>query len=106
MTMAYLNRIATAVPDHDVHDAFVLFAQQMLEDPRLRSVFKRMASRAEIAHRYSFLNPIVAPNEFSAHDARKFYRLGNFPDTARRMELFEQCAPVLMRKAADRLALS
>jgi len=97
ITTAYLNRIATAVPEHDVHDAFVVFAEQMLADPRLCTVFGRMVSRADIAHRYSFLDQ---------HDAHKFYQLGNFPNTARRMEVFEQSAPVLMRKAVDRLALN
>ena len=57
MTTAYLNRIATAVPEHDVHHSFVVFAEQMLDDPRLRTVFRRMVSRADIAHRYSFLDP-------------------------------------------------
>ncbi len=104
-TTAYLNRIATAVPEHDVHDAFVIFAEQMLVNPRLRTVFRRMVSRADIAHRYSFLDPQMGPGQFSSHDASGFYRSGSFPDTARRMELFEQCAPVLMRKAVDRLAL-
>jgi hypothetical protein len=28
MTTAYLNRIATAVPEHDVHDTFVVFAEK------------------------------------------------------------------------------
>jgi alpha-pyrone synthase len=106
MTTAYLNRIATAVPEHDVHDAFVIFAEQMLADQRLRKVFRRMVSRADIAHRYSFLDPQIGSGQFSSHDAHKFYQLGNFPNTARRMELFEQDAPVLMRKAVDRLALN
>ncbi len=106
MTMAYLNRIATAVPEHDVHDVFSIFAENMLADPRLRAVFRRMVSRADIAHRYSFLDPLQDPAEASPYDARKFYRLGNFPNTTRRMELFEQSAPVLMKKAVDRLALS
>lgn len=106
MTKACLNRIATAVPEHDVHEAFVGFAEEMLADPRLRAIFRRMVSRAEIAHRYSFLNPLVGHGQFSSHDAKEFYRLGRFPDTARRMELFEQSAPMLMRKAVDRLALS
>jgi predicted naringenin-chalcone synthase len=105
-TTAYLNRIATAVPDHDVHDAFVVFAEKMLTDPRLRPVFRRMSSRANIAHRYSFLDPQKNSGQFSSHDAHEFYRLGNFPNTARRMELFEQSAPVLMRKAVDQLALN
>jgi len=102
LTTAYLNRIATAVPEHDVHDPFVIFAEKMLHDPRVRAVFGRMAGRAEIAHRYSFLDP----QKGSAHDAHEFYRLGNFPNTAKRMELFEEGAPVLMRAAIDRLALS
>ena len=106
MTTAYLNRIATAVPEHDVHDAFVVFAENMLTDLRLRSIFRRMAGRAEIQHRYSFLDPYVHPSVFSSRDAHKFYRPANFPDTARRMQVFEESAPVLMRKAMDRLALS
>jgi alpha-pyrone synthase len=106
MTTAYLNRIATAVPEHDVHEDFAVFAEQMLKEPQLRAVFRRMVSRADIAHRYSFLDPRIDPGRFSSHDARKLYRLGNFPNTTQRMELFEQTAPVLMKKAVDRLALS
>jgi predicted naringenin-chalcone synthase len=106
LTTAYLNRIANAVPQHDVHDAFVVFAEKMLADPRLRTVFRRMVSRANIAHRYSFLDPRKGSGQFPSHDVHKFYRRGSFPSTARRMELFEQCAPVLMRKAVDRLALN
>jgi predicted naringenin-chalcone synthase len=104
MTTAYLNRIATAVPEHDVHESFVFFAEHMLLDPRLRAVFRRMANRGNIDHRYSFLDPEPDSSQF-LYDARKFYRLGSFPDTARRMELFELSAPVLMRKAVDGLAL-
>jgi predicted naringenin-chalcone synthase len=106
LTTAYLNRIATAVPEHDVHDVFVVFAEKMLADPRLRPVFRRMVSRANIVHRYSFLDPQKGSDQFSSHEAHEFYRLGNFPNTARRMELFEQSAPMLMRKALDQLALN
>lgn len=106
MTTAYLNRVATAVPDHDVHSAFVFFAQEMLTDLRLRNVFRRMASRAEIAHRYSFLNPQPGSGQSPSYDASEFYRLGLFPCTSRRMQLFEECAPALMRRAVDRLQLS
>jgi alpha-pyrone synthase len=105
MTTAYLNRIATAVPEHDVHDSFVVFAEKMLVDPRLRAVFRRMANRANIARRYSFLDP-KGKDQFSSHDAYEFYRLGDFPSTSQRMELFEQSAPMLMRKVLDKLALS
>ncbi len=106
MTTSYLNRIAVAAPEHNVHDSFVVFAEQMLIDPRLRIAFRRMVGRADISHRYSFLNPQGGSGEFPSYDANEFYQLGNFPSTARRMELFEQSAPVLMRKAVDRLALS
>ncbi|ADV83639.1 hypothetical protein [Terriglobus saanensis] len=61
MTTAHINRIATAVPEHEVYDSFVVFAENMLEDPRLRSVFRRMASPSEISHRHSFLNPHIEP---------------------------------------------
>jgi alpha-pyrone synthase len=106
LTTAYLNRIATAVPEHDVHDAFVIFAEKMLADARLRTVFRRMVSRANVAHRYSFLDPQKGSGQFSSQDALEFYRPGHFPNTARRMQLFEQSAPLLMRKAVDRLALN
>ncbi len=79
LTTAYLNRIATAVPEHDVHDAFVIFAEQMLADPRLRAVFRRMVSRADIAHRYSFLDAQKGSGQFSSHDAHAFYRSRQLP---------------------------
>lgn len=108
MTQAYLNRIATAVPDHDVHSAFVNFADGLLAetgDSRVRSLFNRMAGRSGIEHRYSVLTPNEASTEFhiNAHD---FYKRGRFPQTAERMSIFERFAPVLMRRALDRLALT
>jgi len=106
MTRACLNRIAVAVPEHDVHEAFVVFAEEMLADTRVRSLFRRMANRANINHRYSCVDPQSGSAHGSPPAARRFYRPGNFPNTARRMELFEQKAPELMRKAVDRLALS
>ena len=42
MTTAYLNRIATAVPEYDVHDASVVFAEQMLADPRQQARPRRL----------------------------------------------------------------
>src|ERR1700721_406692 len=91
---------------HDVHGPFVVFAEMMLAESRLRAVFRRMASRADIPHLYSFLDPQKGSGQFSSHDAHDFYQPGNFPNTARRMELFEQNAPVLMRRAVDQLMLN
>ncbi len=108
MSQAYLNRIATAVPDHDVHGAFVAFADGLLagaNETRVRAVFNRMASRSGIEHRYSVLTPNQASTEFHIN-AHEFYRNGAFPHTADRMSVYERFAPVLMRRALDRLKLS
>ena len=44
MQTAYINRVATAVPPYDVHDAFRRFAQSLLDDDRRNSLlFQRMA---------------------------------------------------------------
>ena len=64
MTHAYLNRIATAAPEHNVHQAFVTFASGMLEDDQVRKVFGRMASRSGIESRFSVLSPVPVTNEF------------------------------------------
>ena len=50
---AYLNRIATAVPDNDVHAPFVEFAETLLIDRRSQILFRRMAERSQIEHRFS-----------------------------------------------------
>jgi predicted naringenin-chalcone synthase len=97
LTTAYLNRIATAVPRHDVHALFAQHALNALEDePRKARLFSRMAERSGIEHRYSFL----APENLSVGG---FYAPGDFPDTAARMLAFERHAPALACQAADRL---
>lgn len=102
---AYLNRIATAVPDHDVHTAFVQFAHGMLQEPRARSLFLRMAERAQIDHRYSVLK-VDEEASHSARNAHDLYCMNAFPTTAERMRLFQVEAPRLLRRTLDRLALS
>ena len=62
MTTAFINRIATAVPPHDVHRAFVDFADSMLAEGTMRNLFRRMARLSAIEHRYSFIRDLrVAP---------------------------------------------
>ena len=101
MREAFINRIATANPPHDVHDTFLRFGQQMLKgDNRRLALFGRMAERSGIAHRYS----VLAPGDNGAVvDADDFYRLGAFPDTATRMRKFEACAPDLAFEAVEKL---
>ena len=108
MTQACINRIATAVPDDDVHGAFVAFADNMLgdaPDPRTRSLFQRMSQRSGIEHRYSVLSPNAANTEFTVN-AHEFYTRGSFPDTAKRMAIFERFAPRLAQRTLDNLALT
>jgi alpha-pyrone synthase len=105
MPSAHLQRIATAVPDYDIHEGFVEFAAAMLDDPRARSIFQRLAAKSDIRHRYSCLARDQATAGFSA-DAVTFYGSGISRTTAERMRIFERCAPHLARRALDRLALS
>jgi alpha-pyrone synthase len=101
MVEAFINRIATAAPPHDVHKTFLTFGRLMLRDDNRRlALFDRMAERSGIAHRYSFFQP--APDG-TAVDTEGFYRLGSFPDTAARMKKFEVFAPQLAVEAVEKL---
>lgn len=105
MTLAHINRIATAVPEHDVHSAFIEFAEQMLVDKHDRALFLRLAAKSDIQHRYSYLQ-VSKPLIENSVDAYEVYVRGKFPTTAERMKVFERFAPVLARKALDKLALT
>src|SRR6476659_3981 len=101
MPEAFINRIATATPPHDVHDVFRRFGQRMLDnDKRRLALFNRMADRSGIAHRYSFLEP---DPQGAVVDTEGFYRRGAFPNTAARMKKFEACAPELAVATAEKL---
>jgi alpha-pyrone synthase len=104
MTTAYINRIATAVPPHDVHAAFIDIAVGLIPEGTGRSLFRRMVRMSQIEHRYSFLEPIAAENG-TWSDTEGLYVPGEFPPTARRMEAFERFAPQLARCALNKLAL-
>jgi len=105
VTTAYINRIATAVPPHDVHTTFLRFARSMFgNDWRRSALFQRMAERSGIEHRFSCLAPAADPDG-PAVDADAFYRRGRFPDTAARMRAFEGYAPALGAAAVERLGL-
>jgi len=102
---AHINRIATAVPDHDVHESFIAYAGRSLTDESSRRLFQRMARKAEIQHRFSCLQAVTTAEGFWV-DAGPFYFRGNFPDTAWRMRKFEQLAPPLAHRTLARLALN
>lgn len=105
MTTAYLNRIATAVPPHDMHRGFTSFAESMLPEGTMLNLFRRMSRLSAIEHRYSFVHPV--PSEDGTwKDADGFYVRGSFPATKRRMQAFEQFAPNLAQAALNKLALT
>ena len=104
---AYINRIGTAVPANDVHDPFVDFGAALLDDERTSLLFRRVAARSGITHRYSVLSlDSTHPGYTPQLDGRALYQRGGFPATAHRMRLYEQTAPALARNALDRLNLS
>ena len=105
MTTAHIQRIATAVPPHDVHKAFVAFAESMLPEGTGRNLFRRMVRMSAIEHRYSFLQPIGDGQNYW-RDAEDLYVVGNFPTTTRRMQAFERFAPRLAGCALDKLRLT
>jgi predicted naringenin-chalcone synthase len=104
LTLAHINRIGTAVPQHDIHLPFIAFARTLLPNEKARTVFDRMAERSGIAHRYSTLQ--AGNIEAGEVDAGGFYMRGNFPGTAARMVLYETQALALALAAVTRLDVS
>lgn len=102
---AHINRIGTALPPFDVHDAFMRFVGDLIEDDRQARLFRRMVGRAGIAHRWSYVEPAENPNRFLA-DKQGFYTPGNFPTTGTRMARYEALAPAFAAQAIDALDLS
>lgn len=105
MPDAYLNRIATAAPDNEVHDVFLRFAASRLaDDPKRLAAFRRMAERGGIEARYSCITPAADPDG-DAVDADGRFRRGAFPGTAERMDLYQDWAPALAERAVAGLDL-
>jgi predicted naringenin-chalcone synthase len=103
LTTACINRIATAVPPHDVHGLFQDFIGSLLQGEREKLLlFRRMARRAGIEHRFSFLSPDELPFD-AEYEGQPFYRRGRFPTTRQRMQRFEHDAPRLAQQAVERL---
>jgi predicted naringenin-chalcone synthase len=104
MITAHINRIATAVPPNDVHQAFIHFAGSLFgEDRRNAVLFRRMAEKSGIEHRWSDFVPDLNYETSGAIDTGGFYKRGAFPTTAARMELFEERAIHLAQAAVEKL---
>jgi len=102
MTLAHINGIGTAVPEHDIHKPINAVLRSMLPDQRTRRVFDRMAEHSGIGHRYSFMRTNERAEEPDV-DAGGFYRRGKFPGTHARMALYETEAPGLAKRAVAAL---
>jgi predicted naringenin-chalcone synthase len=103
MIVAYVNRIGTATPAHDVHVPYLNFIREALPAGKARIVFERMAGRAGIEHRFSVLHQ----DGMVEADAPPggFYRRGRYPSTAARMRIYEDHAPELAEQAVVKLRL-
>ncbi|HEX8644140.1 MAG TPA: type III polyketide synthase [Allosphingosinicella sp.] len=89
---SFINAIGTAIPPHDVHGAFIAWAERQIGEERERALFRRMAERSGIEHRWSVLAP--GPAGASPVDPGGFYA-GIAPATSRRMQVYGEEAPRL-----------
>ena len=96
-----LNALATAVPGHDIHQAFIDWATPRLADPRMRALFARMAARSGIDHRWSVLPPTAGGG--SPVGAGGFYDVPGLPPTSARMAAYADYAPGLAMEASAAL---
>lgn len=105
MPNAFINRIATAVPSHEVHDYFLRFAAGSLaEQPRQQALFRKMAGKSGIERRFSCIEPIGDATGPTV-DRDGVFRRGAFPGTGARMDMYEKAAADLAMRAIDRLEL-
>lgn len=88
------------MPEHDVHRAFIDWAERQVEEPRARALFSRMAERSGIRHRWSVLPP--GDGGASPVEPGGFYH-GAMPGTGRRMQVYAEAAPRLALAAIARL---
>lgn len=96
-----LNALATAVPDHDIHQAFIDWATPRLDDERIRALFARMAARSGINHRWSVLPPTASGGSPVAPGG--FYDSPGLPPTSARMAAYARHAPDLAMQAITAL---
>lgn len=101
MSVSYINAVGTAVPPHDVHRAFIDWAVRQIEGERHQALFRRMAERSGIEHRWSVLAP--GADGGSPVDPDGFYA-GMSPPTSARMQIYAAEAPKLALQAITDLA--
>jgi predicted naringenin-chalcone synthase len=101
MSQAHINRIATALPRHEVHRHFEQFARHQISNPRTLSAYARLSERSQIRARYS----VLEPRADATGTTDEFYLLDRFPTTRERMARYEREAPALAEAACLALGL-
>jgi len=97
---AHLHAIGTAVPDLDVHQDFIAWATTRLTDRHAQSLFRRMAARSGITHRWSVLPHHKGGSPITPGG---FYFGNRLPPTSARMKLYAEKAPELALASIDAL---
>lgn len=98
----FINAIGAVAPGHDIHAAFIAWAETQMAGDRERALFARMAARSGIAHRWSVLPPTTDGGSPVAPGG--FYAGPTLPSTASRMALYAHAAPRLALAAVEMLA--
>lgn len=98
MTCAYINQVATAVPEFEVHSHFENFARQMVRE-RHRPLIERMIQRSGIDTRYAVIEPRSHGTSNSQLDAAGLFKRGAFPTTGDRMAIYDREAVGLAARA-------
>lgn len=96
---AYLNQVATAVPEHESHRYFVDRLPDLVPrewGDKLRGAVAELG----IERRYS-----VLPNLMDMERPDPFYEAGKFPSTAERMQVYQREALPLAERAIQALNL-
>lgn len=86
-----------------MHHHFVDWAERQIKHPRERRLFRRMAERAGIEHRWSVLP--LSPGGGSPLEQGGFYE-GESPRTSERMRIYAEAAPELALQAVEDLRAS
>ena len=99
---AHIHAIGTAMPSHDIHRSYIDWAEARLPDRHERALFRRMAARSGIEHRWSVLPR--ATDGGSPVERGGFYHGNRLPPTSERMAVYAKAAPDLAIEAIAALS--
>lgn len=99
MLPPHLNAIATAVPDHERHAAFLESLPRWVRPQATLEKVQQIAQNSAIGRRHTVLE-----HPLGEAGSGSFYGYGAFPSTGARMEVYRREAPRLAARAVDALA--